>query len=129
MVERQKALADIILKDPAVESLSSFIGIDGVNITFNSGRLLTNLKPLEQRDAGAIDVINRIQEHTSKITGISLFMQPVQDLTIDDRVSRTHTTTMRVMYWVQSNTTHCWLYAQPTHSSGFTINSVLMIRI
>ena len=89
MSERQKALAEIILKDPAVESLSSFIGIDGTNITLNSGRFLINLKSLEQRDDGAIDVIKRLKESTEKIPGITLYMRPIQDLTIDDRVSRT----------------------------------------
>ena len=89
MSERQKALAEIILKDPAVESLSSFIGIDGTNITLNSGRFLINLKSLEQSDDGAIDVIKRLKESTEKIPGITLYMRPIQDLTIDDRVSRT----------------------------------------
>ncbi|MDE1170674.1 MAG: efflux RND transporter permease subunit [Verrucomicrobium sp.] len=89
MTERQKALADVILQDPAVESLSSFIGIDGLNLTLNSGRFQINLKPLDQRDASAADVIARLQEKAARVPGISLYMQPVQDLTVDDRVSRT----------------------------------------
>jgi multidrug efflux pump len=89
MAERQQQLAKLILKDPAVESLSSFIGIDGVNTTLNSGRMLINLKPLAERDASATEVILRLQPKLSGIDGIQLFMQPVQDLTVDARVSRT----------------------------------------
>ena len=89
MVSRQRALADVILKDPAVESLSSFIGIDGINTTLNSGRIQINLKPLGQRRISASDVIRRLQPALAKVDGISLFMQPVQDLTVEDRVSRT----------------------------------------
>jgi multidrug efflux pump len=89
MAERQQELARTILKDPAVESLSSFIGIDGVNTTLNSGRILINLKPLAERDASAAEVILRLQPELAKIGGITLFMQPVQDLTVDARVSRT----------------------------------------
>jgi multidrug efflux pump len=89
MVGRQRALADVILKDPAVESLSSFIGIDGINTTLNSGRVQINLKPLGQRKVSASDVIRRLQPALEKVDGISLFMQPVQDLTVEDRVSRT----------------------------------------
>ena len=89
MAERQQQLAKLILKDPAVESLSSFIGIDGVNTTLNSGRMLINLKPLAERDASATEVIRRLQPDLSGIGGINLFMQPVQDLTVDARVSRT----------------------------------------
>lgn len=89
MTKNQQQLADVVLKDPAVESLSSFIGIDGTNITQNSGRMLINLKPLNQRDTNATDVIRRLQPQINKIPGIQLFMQPVQDLTIDDRISRT----------------------------------------
>ena len=89
MAQHQQALADVILKDPAVESLSSFIGIDGTNITLNSGRIQINLKPLGQRSANASDVIRRLQPELAKVDGISLFMQPVQDLTVEDRVSRT----------------------------------------
>ena len=89
MAERQQDLTRVILKDPAVESLSSFIGVDGVNTTLNSGRILINLKPLAERDASASEVIRRLQPELAKVNGISLFMQPVQDLTVDARVSRT----------------------------------------
>ncbi|HYL17088.1 MAG TPA: efflux RND transporter permease subunit, partial [Burkholderiales bacterium] len=89
MGERQRALARTVLDDPAVDSLSSFIGIDGINATLNSGRILINLKPLEQRDASAIDVIRRLQPKLAQVQGITLYMQPVQDLSIEDRVSRT----------------------------------------
>src|SRR5208337_2607788 len=89
MSTRQQQLADVILRDPAVESLSSFIGIDGINTTQNSGRIQINLKPLEERRVSASDVIRRLQSHLSKVEGIRLFMQPVQDLTVEDRVSRT----------------------------------------
>jgi multidrug efflux pump len=89
MSDRQKALADVILKDPAVESLSSFIGADGTNATANSGRIQINLKPLEERKISATDVIRRLQPELAKVTGATLFMQPVQDLTVEDRVSRT----------------------------------------
>jgi multidrug efflux pump len=89
MAERQQALARAVLEDPAVENLSSFIGVDGINVTLNSGRMLINLKPLEARDASAVEVIRRLQERLKKVEGITLYMQPVQDLTIEDRVSRT----------------------------------------
>jgi len=89
MAERQQRLAEEILKDPAVESLSSFIGIDGTNTTMNSGRIQINLKPLEERKTFATDIIRRLQSHLAAIPGITLFMQPVQDLTVEDRVSRT----------------------------------------
>ncbi|MEO8136681.1 MAG: efflux RND transporter permease subunit, partial [Betaproteobacteria bacterium] len=89
MAERQQALAKVILQDPAVESLSSFIGVDGTNATLNSGRMLINLKPLEARDARAGEIIRRLQEKLAAVDGIALYMQPVQDLTIEDRVSRT----------------------------------------
>jgi multidrug efflux pump len=89
MATRQKALAGIILQDPAVESLSSFIGVDGTNTTLNSGRIQINLKPLEDRKISASDVIRRLQPELTKVEGITLFMQPVQDLTVEDRVSRT----------------------------------------
>src|SRR6202040_1361925 len=89
MAQRQRALAEVILKDPAVESLSSFIGVDGINTTLNSGRIQINLKPLDQRKISASDVIRRRQPELAKVDGISLFMQPVQDLTVEDRVSRT----------------------------------------
>jgi multidrug efflux pump len=89
MAERQQALAKIILKDPAVQSLSSFIGVDGTNMTPNSGRIQINLKPLDERNASATDIIRRIQPHLTQVEGIALYMQPVQDLTVEDRVSRT----------------------------------------
>jgi multidrug efflux pump len=89
MADRQQNLASVILKDPAVESLSSFIGIDGTNSTINSGRIQINLKPLKQRNISASDVIRRLQPQIGNVDGITLFMQPVQDLTVEDRVSRT----------------------------------------
>jgi multidrug efflux pump len=90
MAERQQALARAILRDPAVQSLSSFIGVDGTNVTLNSGRMLINLKPLEERGLHASDVIRRLQpELAREVPGITLYMQPVQDLTVEDRVSRT----------------------------------------
>ncbi|HMD43514.1 MAG TPA: multidrug efflux RND transporter permease subunit [Candidatus Acidoferrum sp.] len=89
MSTRQQQLADVILRDPAVESLSSFIGIDGTNTTQNSGRIQINLKPLEQRKISASDVIRRLQPEVAKLDGIELYLQPVQDLTVEDRVSRT----------------------------------------
>jgi multidrug efflux pump len=89
MAERQQALARVILKDPAVESLSSFIGVEGTNTTLNSGRIQINLKPVSARDADATGVIRRLQPHLAGIEGITLFMQPVQDLTVENRVSRT----------------------------------------
>jgi len=89
MAERQQAIADVILKDPAVESLSSFIGVDGINTTLNSGRILINLKPLHERKISATEMMHRLQPELAKIEGITLYMQPVQDLTVEDRVSRT----------------------------------------
>jgi multidrug efflux pump len=85
----QQKLTKIILTDPAVDNLSSFIGIDGTNTTLNSGRILINLKPLADRKISASDVIRRLQPQLNDVAGITLFMQPVQDLTVDDRVSRT----------------------------------------
>ena len=89
MAERQQALARVILQDPAVESLSSFIGVDGTNSTLNSGRMLINLKPLAKRSARAEEVIHNLQTRLANVEGITLYMQPVQDLTIEDRISRT----------------------------------------
>ncbi|MEI7431462.1 MAG: efflux RND transporter permease subunit, partial [Betaproteobacteria bacterium] len=89
MAERQQALVEVVLQDPAVDSLSSFIGVDGINSTLNSGRLLINLKPKAARDADASAVIRRLQGQLEHVAGISMFMQPVQDLTIENRVSRT----------------------------------------
>jgi len=89
MAIRQQALARVILKDPAVESLSSFIGVDGINTTLNSGRILINLKPLEERKISASAVMRRLQPELAKVDGITLYMQPIQDLTVEDRVSQT----------------------------------------
>ena len=89
MAEKQQEMAKVILQDPAVESLSSFIGADGTNTTINSGRMSINLKPLDQRDMSASDVIRRLQQKLNQVEGIQLFMQPVQNITVDDRVSRT----------------------------------------
>ena len=89
MAARQQALVREILRDPAVLSASSFIGIDGSNVTLNSGRVLINLKPLRQRRLSASDVIRRLQPKLAEVPGIVLYMQPVQDLTVEDRVSRT----------------------------------------
>nr|WP_312623769.1 MdtB/MuxB family multidrug efflux RND transporter permease subunit [Pseudomonas juntendi] len=89
MSERQQALSKVILQDPAVQSLSSYIGVDGDNATLNSGRLLINLKPHGERDVTASEVISRLQPQVDRLVGIRLFMQPVQDLSIEDRVSRT----------------------------------------
>jgi multidrug efflux pump len=89
MSDRQQALARVILEDPGVQSLSSFIGIDGTNTTVNSGRIQINLKPLDERKASASEVIRRLQPKLAKVEGITLYLQPVQDLTVEDRVSRT----------------------------------------
>ena len=89
MAQKQQQLAQVILKDPAVESLSSFIGIDGTNTTLNSGRVLINLKPLDARKIDATTVMNRLQTALAQVDGITLYMQPVQDLSVEDRVSRT----------------------------------------
>ncbi|ELY2743373.1 MdtB/MuxB family multidrug efflux RND transporter permease subunit [Cronobacter turicensis] len=89
MAERQRAVADIILKDPAVESLTSFVGVDGTNPSLNSARLQINLKPLDDRDDRVQTVITRLQEAASRVPGATLYLQPIQDLTIDTQVSRT----------------------------------------
>jgi multidrug efflux pump len=89
MAQKQQELAQVILKDPAVDSLSSFIGVDGTNTTLNSGRILINLKPLAVRNIDATAVMNRLQTALAQVDGITLYMQPVQDLTVEDRVSRT----------------------------------------
>jgi multidrug efflux pump len=89
MADRQQALARVILQDQDVESLSSFIGVDGTNTTVNSGRLQINLKPHEERKTDASAIIRRLQPQLEKVEGITLFMQPIQDLTVDDRISRT----------------------------------------
>jgi multidrug efflux pump len=89
MAERQQKLVDILLKDPAVDNISSFIGVDGTNTTLNSGRIQINLKPLDVRKISATEVIRRLQPKLEGIEGIQLFLQPLQDLTVEDRVSRT----------------------------------------
>jgi multidrug efflux pump len=89
MAQEQQQLTRIILADPAVDSLSSFIGIDGTNTTLNSGRILINLKPIAERKITAADVVRRLQGALAHVVGITLFMQPVQDLSVEDRVSRT----------------------------------------
>jgi multidrug efflux pump len=89
MAERQQAMAAAVLQDPDVQSLSSFIGVDGTNITLNSGRVLINLKPHDQRSADVSAVIRRLQDKLTAVSGITLHLQPVQDLTIDATVSRT----------------------------------------
>ncbi|HEY2152071.1 MAG TPA: efflux RND transporter permease subunit [Vicinamibacterales bacterium] len=89
MVALQKRAVAVISQDPGVESLSSFVGIDQTNTTLNNGRVLINLKPLEQRDANATEIIRRLQPKLAGISGVGVYMQPVQDITVDDRVSRT----------------------------------------
>jgi multidrug efflux pump len=89
MSNRQQALAAVIVKDPDVVSLSSFIGVDGTNMTPNSGRIQINLKPIAQRKSSISEIISRLQAQVAQVDGIALFLQPVQDLTVEDRVSRT----------------------------------------
>src|SRR5205823_1635719 len=89
MSQRQQGLARVILQDSDVVSLSSFIGIDGTNLTMNSGRIQINLKPRDKRKADASAIIRRLQPQLAQVEGITLYMQPVQDLTVEDRVSRT----------------------------------------
>jgi multidrug efflux pump len=89
MASKQQQLAHLILEDPAVLSLSSFIGADGTNVTLNSGRLSINLKPLDERNISAADLIRRLTPKLAQVKGIQLFMTPVQNITVDDRVSRT----------------------------------------
>jgi multidrug efflux pump len=89
MAAKQQELAKVILADPAVESLSSFIGADGTNTTLNSGRMSINLKALSDRHISAENLVRRLQSSLQKVDGISLYMQPVQNITVDDRVSRT----------------------------------------
>jgi multidrug efflux pump len=92
MAERQQALARAILKDPDVDSLSSFIGVDGTNTTLNSGRFLINLRPNDERKETVSEIIENLKKETASVSGITLYMQPIQDLTIDDTVSRTEYT-------------------------------------
>jgi multidrug efflux pump len=89
MAERQQELAKIILQDPDVANVSSFIGVDGINTTINSGRIQINLKPRDDRQAIATEIIRRLQPRLAQVQGITLYMQPTQDLTVEDRVSRT----------------------------------------
>jgi multidrug efflux pump len=89
MARRQQALAEVVLADPAVDNLSSFIGVDGTNPTLNSGRFLITLKPLAERGVNAPEVIRRLQAKLAEVPGITLYLQPVQDMTIENRVSRT----------------------------------------
>jgi multidrug efflux pump len=89
MAQRQQALAEVILKDPDVVSLSSFIGVDGTNTTPNSGRIQINLRSRDERTATSSDVIRRLEPQLAEVAGIQLYLQPVQDLTVEDRVSRT----------------------------------------
>jgi multidrug efflux pump len=89
MGERQKDLVNVILGDPAVENVTSFIGVDGTNTTMNSGRIQITLKPLEARKESAVQIIRRLQPRVDEVTGVRLYMQPVQDLTVEDRISRT----------------------------------------
>jgi len=89
MGERQQKLAEAILKDPDVDHLASFIGVDGANATLNTGRMQITLKPFEQRKSSATEIIRRLADLTAHVPGITAYMQPVQDLTIEDRVSKT----------------------------------------
>ncbi len=89
MSDLQQHLGAVILQDPAVESISSFIGVDSTNTTLNAGRIQINLKPHEQRNGSAVDVIRRLQPNLAKVAGITLYMQPIQDLSVEDIVSRT----------------------------------------
>jgi multidrug efflux pump len=89
MAERQQQLVKVLLEDPAVQNVSSFIGVDGFNTLVSSGRIQITLKPLEQRDVNAAELIRRLQTRTAQVPGIVLYMQPIQDLTVEDRISRT----------------------------------------
>jgi multidrug efflux pump len=89
MAERQLQLTQVVSQDPAVASVASFIGVDGTNTTSNVGRIQINLKPLEDRNANASDIIRRLQPKVANVAGITLYMQPVQDLSVENRVSRT----------------------------------------
>jgi multidrug efflux pump len=113
MEDRQQALAKVILADPAVQNISSFIGADGTNTTLNSGRIEIILKPLDQRNLSATEVIDRLAVKLEKVAGIKLYMQPVQDLTVDDVVSRTqYQYTLEDPNQVELNTTVRKLVAQ-----------------
>jgi multidrug efflux pump len=119
MATRQQALGKVVLADPAVQNISSFIGIDGTNTTLNSGRMLITLKPLAERKISASEVIRRLQPKVYEVAGGTLFMQPVQDLTIDTRVSRTQyqfsigsPDAEEVAYWTQALVRH--LHTEPS---------------
>jgi multidrug efflux pump len=107
MTQKQQQLAEVILKDPDVVSLSSFIGVDGSNMTPNSGRIQINLKPREERVADASEIIRRLQDKLSGVEGITLYMQAVQDLSVEDRISRTQY--QYSMEAVDSNTLGTWV--------------------
>ncbi|MEH2921118.1 MdtB/MuxB family multidrug efflux RND transporter permease subunit [Samsonia erythrinae] len=89
MADRQQRVASIIMKDPSVESVSSFVGVDGTNAALNVGRLQINLKPLSERSERIPEIIARLQQQTARLPGVQLYLQPVQDLTIDTQISRT----------------------------------------
>ena len=89
MAERQQALAQQLLKDPAVASLTSFIGVDGPNTSMNTGRMTINLVPKDQRDAPLRDIVQRLSQASQQVSGMRLYLQPMQDLTLEDRVART----------------------------------------
>jgi hypothetical protein len=89
MAQRQQQVSEIIMKDPAVESLTSYVGVDGTNPSLNSARLQINLKPLDERDDRVNAVIERLQNAVARVPGVELYLQPIQDLTIDTQVSRT----------------------------------------
>ena len=89
MSQKQQQISEALLKDPAVQSLSSFIGADGTNSTLNSGRIQINLKSIDERHGSAAEILARLQQRADQVPGIHLYLQPVQDLTVDDRVSRT----------------------------------------
>jgi multidrug efflux pump len=121
MAVRQQALARIVLQDPDVESLSSFIGVDGTNSTLNSGRIQINLKDRESRSTSAVDIIRRLQTQLAKVDGIHCFLQPSQDLTVEDRVSRT-----QYQYSVEdSNAAELAVYARQL-MEGFRKQPVLI---
>ena len=89
MSQRQQALATELLKDPAVSRLTSFIGVDGQNTSLNTGRMMVTLVPKAERDAPPSRILERLSEATRRVQGMNAYLQPVQDLTIEDRVSRT----------------------------------------
>ncbi len=107
MSRRQAELSKLILEDPDVDSLSSIIGVDGVNSTLNSGRLLINLKPLEDRDSSAPAIVRRLTEESHRLYGINAYMQPVQNVTIEDRIS--HTQYQMVMGSIYADELHTWV--------------------